>query len=584
MPATFDSTKTLIGDMLNKVDNGQMQLPDFQRGWVWDDHHIRDLIASMSLSFPIGAVMTLENGGKDVRFKPRPIEGTDESVRQVKPETLILDGQQRLTSLFQALKAENPVETRDSKGKVIQRWYYLDMKKCVGNETDREDAVISIPEDRRLTTAFGRQVVLDLSSRKKEYAKDMFPLSQIFNSGEWMQGYMKYWNLKKDKWDLYGQFNDQVIKRFEQYNVPVITLDKETPKEAVCIVFEKVNTGGVTLTVFELLTASFAADNFQLREDWDKRKVRLQEKHLVLSNIENTSFLQALTLISTKAKGQAVSCKRREILRLTVDDYKKWACPIEKGFIQAAQFLYEEKIFSAKELPYRTQLVPLAAIFTYLGDDAQKLGIRKKIARWYWCGALGEMYSGATETRFANDLSEVAEWVRGGTEVPRTIQDANFQENRLLTLRTRNSAAYKGVYALLMRDGCQDFRSGVSIEAATFFDENIDIHHIFPTAWCKEHKIDSGRIDSIINKTAISSRTNRIIGPKAPSQYLIDLEKKAEIPADSMTSILASHCISVQALRSDNFDQFFTHRTEELIQRIEKAMDKQVARETEMDV
>ncbi len=584
MRATFDSKKTPIEDMLNEVENGKIQLPDFQRGWVWDDHHIQDLIASVSLSFPIGAVMTLENGGKDVRFKPRPIEGTDESVEQIEPETLILDGQQRLTSLFQSLMAGNPVETRDSKGKAIQRWYYLDIKKCVANDNDREDAVISIPEDRRLTKAFGREVVLDLSSPENEYAEDMFPLHQVFDSKKWRRGYNRYWNQDSDKADLWDNFEEQVIDNFDQYHVPVIALDKKTPKEAVCIVFEKVNTGGVTLTVFELLTASFAADDFSLRDDWEARQERLSQKHQILDNIESTSFLQALTLISTKAKGNAVSCKRREILRLTVDDYKKWACPIEKGFIQAAQFLYEQKIFSTKELPYRTQIVPLAAIFTHLGDDARKSGIRKKIARWYWCGALGEMYSGATETRFANDLSEVAEWVCGGTEEPRTIQDANFQENRLLTLRTRNSAAYKGVYALLMRDGCQDFRSGVPIEAATFFDENIDIHHIFPAAWCKSHDIDSGRIDSIINKTAISSRTNRIIGPKAPSKYLIDLEEKAEIPAASMTSILASHCISVQALRSDNFDQFFTHRTEKLIQRIEKAMDKQVARETEMNV
>ena len=561
MRATFDSTKNGIGDILSKVDNGKMQLPDFQRGWVWDDHHIRDLIASVSLSFPIGAVMTLENGGKDVRFNPRPIEGTDESVKQVQPETLILDGQQRLTSLFQALKAEKkPVETRDSKGERIQRWYYLDMEKCVTDDTDREDAIISIPEDRHLK-AFGREVVLDLSSPEREYAESMFPLCQIFNADEWMQGYIEYWELDRDKWNLYRQFNGQVIKRFEQYQVPVIELDKETPKEAVCIVFEKVNTGGVTLTVFELLTASFAADNFQLREDWDKRKVRLKEKHPVLSNIESTSFLQALTLISTKEKGNAVSCKRRDILRLTVDDYKKWANRVEDGFARAAKFIHRQKIFSFRDLPYRTQLVPLAAILTDLGDVDDKEGLNKRIARWYWCGVLGEMYSGATETRFANDLVEVTEWIRGGTEEPRTIQDANFQAIRLLTLKTRNSAAYKGVYALLMSDGSRDFRSGVTIEEATFFDDNIDIHHIFPKAWCKGHNIDSDKVDSIINKTAISSKTNRSIGGHAPSEYLLTLEKDAGIDATSMDSILASHCIPAQALRSNNFDQFFAHRS-----------------------
>ncbi|MDE2726150.1 MAG: DUF262 domain-containing protein [Gemmatimonadota bacterium] len=575
MRATFDSKKTPIEDMLNEVENGKMQLPDFQRGWVWDDHHIRDLIASVSLSFPIGAVMTLSNGGQDVRFKPRPIEGTDASVEQVEPETLILDGQQRLTSLFQSLMAEKPVETRDSKGKAIQRWYYLDIKKCVADGADREDAVISIPEDRRLTKAFGREVVLDLSSPENEYAEDMFPLHKVFDSKKWRRGYNRYWDQDSDKADLWDNFEEQVIDNFEQYHVPVIALDKKTPKEAVCIVFEKVNTGGVTLTVFELLTASFAADDFSLRDDWEARQERLREKHQILDNIESTSFLQALTLISTKMKGNAVSCKRRDILRLTVDDYKKWANDVEDGFVQAARFIHGQKIFRLRDLPYRTQLVPLAAILTDMGGGDHREDIRKKIIRWYWCGVLGEMYSGATETRFANDLMEVTAWVNGGTQEPRTIQDANFQANRLLTLKTRNSAAYKGIYALLMRDGCRDFRSGVSIEEATFFDDNIDIHHIFPKEWCKSHNIDSDKVDSIINKTPISSKTNRSIGKRAPSEYLHILEKDV-VDATSMDSIFTSHCISDQALRSDNFNQFFNYRREELIQRIEKAMEKPV--------
>src|SRR5260370_40679720 len=97
---TFDSTKRSLLDILRDIETGKIQLPDFQRGWVWDDEHVRSLLASVSVSFPIGAVMLLETGGDGVRFRPRPIEGTDEKLNSVKPERLILDGQQRLTSLF----------------------------------------------------------------------------------------------------------------------------------------------------------------------------------------------------------------------------------------------------------------------------------------------------------------------------------------------------------------------------------------------------------------------------------------------------------------------------------------------------
>lgn len=105
---TFDSTKESLLDMLRGIRDGKTQLPDFQRGWVWDDLHVRSLLASLSLSYPIGAVMMLQTGGEGVRFKPRLVEGV-ELHRPPEPERLIMDGQQRLTSLFQALYSGKPV-------------------------------------------------------------------------------------------------------------------------------------------------------------------------------------------------------------------------------------------------------------------------------------------------------------------------------------------------------------------------------------------------------------------------------------------------------------------------------------------
>ena len=579
--ASFDTTKQHVQSLLDEVGNGQTQLPDFQRGWVWDDHHIRDLIASVSLSFPIGAIMTLQTGGEDVRFKPRPIEGADEALRQKDPGFLILDGQQRLTSLFQSLKTGKPVATRDTKGSEILRWYYLDMKKCLDDDIDREEAVLSVPHDRKVKT-FRGEITLDLSTPEKEYAMDIFPLRHIFNEGEWMKGYIEYWKLDADKWNLYQEFNDRVIKLFAQYQVPVISLDRTTPKEAVCIVFEKVNQGGVSLTVFELLTASFAADDFQLREDWKEREERLRDAHPTLRGLENTLFLQALTLLATKDKGNTVSCRRRDILRLKTAEYQEWADRIEQGFIKAAKFLHGQKIFNKRDIPYRTQLVPLAAIFADLGDAANSEGARQKIARWFWCGVLGEMYGGATETRFSQDLTDVTNWIHGKADLPRTIQDANFQANRLLSLRTRNSAAYKGVHALLMRDGSRDFQSGVPVEDATFFDDSIDIHHVFPRAWCNRNGVESRLFNSIINKTAISAKTNRSIGGRAPSEYLPTLERNADVSRDVMDEILASHRIPSWALRLDDFNRFFAARAEGLLESIESVMGKPIAREQDV--
>ncbi len=592
--ASFDSTKTPLHDLLVRADSGKLQLPDFQRGWVWDDERIRSLLASVSVSFPIGAVMLLETGGQGVRFKPRPLTGTPERLRSVVPETLILDGQQRLTSLYQALMSESAVETKDAKNKLIRRWYYLDMKKAVVNDDDREDAVLSIPEGRQVK-AFGGEITLDVTTPECEYAADLFPVNRIFRSAEWRQAYNKHWNYTPEKIQLYDEFERQVIKRFEQYQVPVIELKKETPKEAVCLVFERVNTGGVALTVFELLTASFAADDFQLREDWNAREQRMKLQHPVLRNLQSDDFLQAIALLvtytlrhaalengSTADSAPGIGCKRKDILKLEVADWKAWADRVEAGFVRAARFLYGQKIFKERDLPYRTQLVPLAAIFVALDKEGETEGARQKIARWYWCGVLGELYGGAIETRFARDLPEVVAWVRKEGPEPITVQESNFQANRLITLRTRNSAAYKGLYALLMRDGGRDFRTGEPIEAQTFFDDKVDIHHIFPETWCIGVKIEPAIYNSIINKTALAARTNRQIGGKAPSKYLPLLEKAAGITPARMDESLRSHCIEPEHLRADRFWDFYAARAEALLQRIEATTGKTIVREASL--
>src|SRR5437870_12452124 len=100
---TFDSTKESLLDLLQSIKQAKIQLPDFQRGWVWDDDHIRSLLASISLSYPIGAVMMLQTGNPEVKLMPRLVQGVEP--KSVEPERLILDGQQRLTSLLLALYA-----------------------------------------------------------------------------------------------------------------------------------------------------------------------------------------------------------------------------------------------------------------------------------------------------------------------------------------------------------------------------------------------------------------------------------------------------------------------------------------------
>lgn len=579
---TFDSTKESLSGLLAKIHEGKVQLPDFQRGWVWDDAHIQSLIASVSRSFPIGAVMMLETGNQNVRFKPRPVEGVHLE-QPVEPERLILDGQQRLTSLYQALVMNQPVRTKTRGKKDVLRWYYIDIEQAVDPMVDREDTIIAVPEDRVIRN-FRGEVISDYSTRELEHEHGVFPLGLIFDVVKVASWGMEYimsghgdLNVQKNIWD---RFLSEVVQAFQQYHLPIIELGKATEKEAVCLVFEKVNTGGVSLTVFELLTASFAADDFNLRDDWHDRVRRIVE-HPILQAVSSTDFLQAVTLVSRyKHRHQAaISCKKSDVLRLTLDDYLDCADEVEEGFVKAAKLLHRQRLFSKRDLPYNSQLVPLAAILSIMGDEADSDANRTMIGRWFWCGVFGELYGSSTESRFAKDLPEVIDWLRGGSDLPTTIRDSNFMPERLETLRTRNSAAYKGLHSLLIRDGAHDFLTGDSIDVQTYYDENIDIHHVFPRAYCEQVGISPQDYNSILNKTPLSSKTNRIIGGKAPSQYLDRLERNYHMSAVRLNEILESHAIEPKFLREDDYLGFVASRRTILLRRIEQATGKPVIQE-----
>jgi hypothetical protein len=596
--STFDSTKEPLADLLKSANEGRLQLPDFQRGWVWDDHHIISLLGSIGTAYPIGAVMLLETGNPDVKLKTRFIEGVKDTSNK-NPERLILDGQQRLTSLYQALYSPNPVKTRDTRGNEIERFYYIDIKNALNPSYDLEEAVLSIPSSR-LVINFRKEIVVDYSTNESEWKADVFPCNLILNSSkwdDWSWGYIEAGGaeLLKERRERWKAFKTKILETIYYYQVPIIELKKATSKSAICQVFEKVNTGGVSLNVFELLTATFAIEDFNLRDDWDVRIKAIQE-HKVLKGLPNDNFLQGITLLASynrRIKAETgnvkdddlpgVTCKRKDILKLQLIDYKTWASKLEQGFVDAAQFLHTQNIFSRKDLPYSTQLVPLAVILAIGGEKMSNDSIRSKVKHWFWCGVLGELYGSATETRFAKDVYEVIKWMNGGEEAS-TIKEANFYPARLIGLKSRGSAAYKGIYALMMQTGSLDFRSGEPINSITYFEKSVDIHHIFPKKWCTDQGIDFRIFDSIINKTPISLETNRKIGGSAPSIYLQKVRDENGNPLERQREILSTHTIPLEDLLADDFTNFYNWRAKAILAIIGTAMGKAVNLEANKEI
>lgn len=607
--AMFKTNPILLGELLTDCEKGKLQLPDFQRSWVWDEERIRSLIASVSRAFPVGALMTLETGG-GVEFKPRPVEGAPRVAADQTPSALLLDGQQRMTSLYQVTLRKQVVETVTPKKRPVKRWFYIDIEKALDPLVDREDAIFGVPEDRVIRSDFGRKTELDLSTRMGEFENLMFPVSMVFDFPEWQKECVSHFmasdpNSFQEKWTLLNTFQEQIVENFTSYHVPVIALDKDTSKEAVCVVFEKVNTGGKALDAFELITAMYAAEGYELRKDWFGegttvgRQARLARTHRlaeaksgILAEVSNTDFLHVVSLFHTREKRRDAAAagktgkelpqvigNRQALLNLPLSAYVKYQDQVEQGFVAAAKFLHRLHIYRIFDLPYQTQIIPLAAILADIGDDVDHVTNHAKLVNWYWNGVFGELYGSTTENRIAKDFIEVPEWMRGGPE-PTTVLDASFRAERLKTMRMRLSAAYKGVNALLMLKGAKDFRSGQEFDHTVFFGENVDIHHIFPKKWCEANGIQRSVYDSIINKTPLSFRTNRIIGGEAPSLYLAGLERgKGNAPviaAETLDGYLSSHLINPNLLRSDEFEAFMADRQRQLVSLIEEATGKSI--------
>ena len=580
----FKSDNELLSVLLDQVENHDLQLPDFQRGWVWEDNRIKALLASLTLGYPVGAIMLLESGG-DFHFKCKNVEGSGNE--EVEPKDMILDGQQRLTSTFLSMRCKNSVNTRNDQNKEIKRYYYLDIEKALNTTTDRVEAIVSVDENKQIRENIGRDIVLDLSTEELEFKNKMIPFNIMTKSDElddWRSKYYKYYSYDKDIIESYERLKQLSLDNITKYRIPIIKVLKDAPKEAVCQVFENVNQGGVPLNVFELLTATFAADDFDLKKHWEDTK-NIFKKYDTLKDFDNTSFLIAMTLLNSYKKGGTISCKKKDVLNLKYNEYQDNEIDLIDGFKRMYDLLVDMKIFSNNDIPYSTQLIPLSVVCTILGNELYNANVKKKIKQWYWCGVFGELYGSANETRYALDVPQLINWINNdSSELPKTILDCNFSSMRLLSLQTKNSAAYKGIMGIIMQNSARDWINGTEMSVTNYIEERSDIHHIFPQDYCEKNNYDKKKWNSIINKTPIFFSTNRYIGGVAPSEYISKIIRNKGLSENEVLGYISTHFVDTELLKEDKFEEFIIDRAIKLLDAIEDATGKKITDRSSEDV
>jgi hypothetical protein len=511
-----------------------------------------ELIVSIANNYPAGSLLRVRD--KKKAFAAREFEGAP-ALNGYTHTFLVLDGQQRLTSLFQAFYG------------VGEHRYYLDIGR-LKRGMDFDESIFHIRSGSKWAKAHE-----DFDAQQKDL---VIPLSLLKSgSGGFLDWIFDYTNGLPDEDKVPTQkalkvISDKWFKVIDEYQFPVVTLSDEVKPDAICAIFETLNRTGVKLSVFDLLNARFWPQNVNLRKLWDEAigKWPIIEEY----GVDPYYILQAISLVAK----QAPSCKRADVLNLAAADINDWWSKVAEGCALGLKLLRDNcSVVNAKWLPYQTMLTPLSAVLAQIGTPhTPEFGAHmEQLKRWFWCAVFGQQYESSPNSQSARDFSELVAWLKGGAE-PETISSLKFDPSILRNATPRQRAIYRGTICLVLgcEGGARDFHTQSVITGNLIAQEGIDDHHIFPAAYLEKKKgiTQSKRRDCVLNRTLIDRDTNQMISDRAPSDYLTEIKNTPHFPFDL---VLTSHCLPVgdqSPLLSDDFEGFLTWRQNELWKEIQR--------------
>jgi hypothetical protein len=583
-PMEIIPDKRRIIGLVEQAHEGKICLPNFQRDFVWTREEVNDLVRSIVRGYFIGSLLLLRCDADNPPFAPMFLRGSKPIHNEARPELLVLDGQQRLSSLIYALTAPD-LSLKDSSQR---RWFFVDLDLLL-DEPDNDDVVF----DR------AKRELRGLDDRDRQYKERILPCTELLTPQRFLR-----WRDGFDDWardqgaELHNQYREEwrdpwteAVTSFQTFEAPLVELPRvdDSDTEAigrVCAIFEKLNSTGVDLSVYDLLTARLYRSGIRLHDLWDEA-CKAHPRLLAWSKGKSDEHKFGVLVLRTLALLRGLDPKPRILIDLKPEDFetdwKRAVAAIERA-LQLITHVSEDGfgVFAEKWLPGFGLIPILAALRAEI--DEKKLGDaeRADLRRWYWCNVFLERYSSAVESKSRKDYAEMTRhWFEDGPE-PEVFRDA---ENLIGTpgFRIRGSASYasavySGMFCILAIGNAQDWRRGEDIQLQELQD-----HHIFPQAYLKRHSI-SKRVDvnTIANRTLISNETNGKIKDKAPATYLNDDNILA---ADKRGELLRPHFIDEATLpfllgaaeelpdadAAELYEQFIKAREDAMIREIRRA-------------
>ncbi len=454
---------------------------------------------------------------------------------------MLLDGQQRLTSLFYAIYSPNiPL-----KGTKNSFEFYLDLKKIVSNDID--DAIIGI------STKNNKQK----SEFEAKYDEGLVaPISLVGSQSDFIP-----W-LYAGKGNVWRKEEQQLImsvhENLSQFMIPVITLPEDTPRSDIVNTFERINRTGVSLSIFDLATAQLYSQEINLRDLWKS----FEKNNKNVSNfLDQVSILRVIALINDheirrKNLLDAVNLKKEDFENSWQNAVKYICDAYERA--KNSYGAFEDKWISSKQ-----QIVALATLLYKASEQSPYLleNIYNKIDTWYWYCTLSQRYDRHYITRVYSDTKRVAKWISGG-DIPEWMLQTDFQDMNFKSVQRSSgntSSLYRGCISILVQQGVRDFLTGQSSVSSKKYEDD----HIFCKSIYKNHPF----VDSVLNRSLITKGTNQRKGKKCPSDFFKDCLTGHDNNEERLLSTLQTHLISkdaYDALKADDIDRFIDARQRSL--------------------
>jgi hypothetical protein len=518
-----DTNPRELKELLGQIHSRETALPDFQRDFVWDPAETQELIVSIASNYPAGSLLRIRNTNN--LFASREFQGAPQ-LGGHKPTYLVLDGQQRLTSLYQAFFG------------VGESLYYVDLRELLDG-AEFEEAIFHLRAKHKRAkgledfTIQARDLVLPLSVLKGGsggFSRWSLKVARQSSSKE------KHIELE----DELSSLEEKWIRAIDDYRFPVVTLSDKTSADAVCTIFETLNRTGVKLSPFELLTARFWPKDVNLRRLWEKA----QNDFPVIQDFEIDPYY-VLQIVSLAARS-APSCKRSDVLDLDSSVIEKWWQVAVEALSAALKLLREDcGVAVPKWLPYSTIIIPLTAVLAKIGlrKGPRAAADRHKLSQWFWCAVFGQVYENAPNSQAAKDVVEIVKWLNDGPQ-PESVKGFRFDPGNLQDVTPRQRALYRGVICLILRGAPRDFHYASKLTVETMLEQMVDDHHIFPYDYLKKKGVPERLRDCVLNRTLIDAKTNRRIGARAPSDYLGEIRQSLKPVKDgSFQKLLESHLL-----------------------------------------